>query len=86
MKRKLVEVTWEDAHSSAANVWQDAAAFDEESKVAVLCRSVGYVWLDVEDRLVLVASTHDCDDWKEQQVSGTLSIPRGMVRKVKVLK
>jgi hypothetical protein len=83
-KRKLVEVLWVDAHSSAANVWQDVATFNTETNHVALCQSVGYVWSDTPERIVLVASVH-VSEADVSQVSGTIAIPRGMVRKVRVL-
>lgn len=86
--RKLVEVVWEDAHSgTSAQTWAD---YNEETQAvlhnAILCNSVGYVLHDTKDRLVIASSINHDDDGEVNQVSGTMSIPRGMIRKVRVLK
>lgn len=88
-KRKLVEVIWEDAHSGESS--QTWAFYDEDTKTllakASLCTSVGYLLNDTGERIVIAASiTAMGDDEDITAISGTMSIPRGMIRKVRVLK
>lgn len=86
MTGKLVEVTWLDAHSFGGTGWTmwDAEAKEETSK-GCLCKTVGYVVVENKAVLALASSINFDKTGSVSQISGQMTIPRGMIQKVRVL-
>jgi len=78
-KYPVVVVIWDDAMSEAS--WQDEPKEDLEPTIAT---TIGFLIRDNphEDR-ILVADSY-IDD-KQHTISGTTTIPRGMIQKVVIL-
>lgn len=72
----MVEVTWDDA-AGLKNGW----LFKEEKPVPQLALSVGFLIVDTPDHIIIAADT-DADGGH----NGRTQIPRGMVRRIKVLR
>ena len=87
MTHKLVEIIWDDAHSNGhSETWVNIAEFMRSTDKPIQCKSVGYVVHECKETVAIVASLSFDDDDRIGQVSGTLVVPRGMIRSMKVLK
>jgi hypothetical protein len=78
MEFKIVEVVWMDAQSSMSSLTIDEA---KKRFKPVMTRSVGYL-IHEETDFILLAFT----DFNEGQFKHWQSIPKGMIKKQKVLK
>ena len=77
MTPELVEVTWRDTHSQGA--WENLKDLTRRmSEQPLLCASLGYLVLDVPDRLVIVQSISWDDAAQEslELADSALVIPR----------
>lgn len=74
MKKKRVEVVWEDSAAPATGFWRPA----DETLNPVVVHSVGYVHERNARKLVLVSGYHT----KPKRVAGMEVIPMSAVRKV----
>lgn len=74
--KKIVEIEWEDAHSSTAYYQKDRP----EKERVILCRTVGYLVEKNNHRIVVVAQSYNDGDMRYVH-----TIPRKMVRKITVL-
>lgn len=87
MSHKLVEIIWDDAHSNGhSETWAALSEFTKGADKPVQCKSVGYVVMESKETIAVAASITFDDDGKVGAVSGTLVVPRGMIRSMKVLK
>lgn len=78
----LVCVFWEDAHSTAS--WKDT---DELELEECICTTVGFLYKQSPERIMVVDSLiMNTKTGGLDFVSGTTTIPSGMVREVKVIK
>jgi hypothetical protein len=85
---KLAEVIWLDAHVIGGGAWTAAEEVEKKSAIPALCRSVGYV-VHNNPAVVALAPTYSTDAATPDDVGEfgpTLSIPRGMVKKIRYLK
>lgn len=87
---KLVEVTWDDAHSHGISAW---TSYDADAKAIIarpfVCHTVGYLLPETNKHVVAIAAsigTDTNDGVTVEQISGHMTIPRGMIRKIRVLK
>lgn len=87
-KLPLIEVTWNDAHSYGSAAWSN---YDEEAKEVIshaeTCYSVGYALPETNEKVVCIAASYNVGaNDKIQQISGHMSIPRGMVVSIRKLR
>lgn len=82
---KLVEVTWDDAHTIGEASWIDPDEAQRQGSKPVLCTTVGFVIVD-NTEVITLAGTVNYEDSELSAVNGVMCIPRGMVRKVRSLK
>ena len=75
-----VEVLWHDAHSDGGS-WMEPHAWLETIDSPYVVRSVGYLLRDSKREIVIAQSKTD-----KGRISDTITIPRGMVRRVTRLK
>jgi hypothetical protein len=84
--RKLIEVTWLDAHTVDRGGWCDESDLTNW-QTAVLCTSLGYLMGANANVLKMAASlSFDQTNTNIEQVSGTFVVPRAMIKKIRVLK
>ncbi len=74
---KLVRVEWDDAASN--DIWRRKGGLHKEECLRI--RSVGYVIRSTHKEMVLAQSLSESDS-----VSNTMAIPRGCIRKVRLLR
>ena len=80
MTPELIEVAWLDSHSQSD--WRGYAELVKAMGAhPLLCKSVGYLVLATEDRLVIVQSLSWSDDEQEklELADSALIIPRGAI-------
>ncbi len=84
---KLVYIEWRDVMSKPTTGWQDPSKLVKTLRAAVddVCASVGWVLHYGKDCIVLVAHRTSLDKNTIPQVDGDIAIPRGLVKKIKVL-
>lgn len=80
---KIVEVRWEDAWTQAG---QEYTVKEAAAEPPIYCTIYGIVVKDDKDAITLAQGKFDKDGWMEGGYRQLWSIPRGMVRKVRVLK
>lgn len=88
-KLQLVEIEWDDAHSTAGGgeQWTGLDQFEKVWDRGSPCKSVGYVFRETDEAIALASSyTTDALNEKIELVSGTIIIPRGMIRRKRILK
>lgn len=73
-----VEVEWDDSSHHSAG-WRSHSEILAERKRVVRCLSVGLLIADDKHGVTLASSAHG------QDLAGTMSIPRGCIRKVRPL-
>lgn len=76
-KYKIVEIEWKDAVVGSAEKWTDPKQLKNK---AMPSKSVGYLMYE-DDDVVTVASLVN-----KNHVGFTLTIPRGMIKKMKEVK
>ena len=76
---KLVEVLWKDAESH--DEWVTLSDITDDNK-PLDCVSVGFLVKETEDRVILCATLSLATD---NQVSGHITIPKGMITAIKNL-
>lgn len=74
---RLVEVTWIDAVSVSGDEWAEPEEAEEQTPAKSL--SVGYLWVENEHFITLVALVNDV------HVGYGITIPRGMVTDIRDL-
>lgn len=78
-KTPLLEVHWEDACSSSAWVTKDEMSHWHDDKM--ICITVGYLGKQDKHGITIYNTTN-----QRTKVAGTWFIPKGMIRKIVVLK
>jgi hypothetical protein len=86
MKRKFVQVTWDDAHVGTSG-WNEVVDATREGSKVCKCDTFGYMLVDTPE-VVTIAGTvsYDKNTGEVDQVNGVMTIPRQMVRKIRTLK
>lgn len=79
-KYPLVEVIWDDA-TSLSQGWKNKDEFAKEELVPEIVLSVGFVVKETDDHLILAMDTDSDGDHASRS-----QIPKGMIKKIKVLK
>lgn len=87
MTHKLVEIIWDDAHSNGhSETWASLPEFLKSADRPIGCKSVGYVVSESKETIAIVASLSLSEDDEITGVSGTLVVPRRMIRKIRTIK
>ncbi len=83
-KRKLLLVEWEDAAGPSTSGWRSTENVIQEP---FMCRSIGWLVREGPTHITLAGHIGNVDgDESDEQVSGYMHIPRGMIRRQQVLK
>jgi len=77
---KIVEVTWHDTHSESGG-WQEPHLVARNVAAPFVVRSVGFL-LRADNKCVILAQTRTTDG----RVTDTITVPRGVVRRIKQLR
>ncbi len=91
MKRRqhdIVEVHWIDSSSCGAETWNDISSFLKNKTETLEWRSIGYLIFETDDRIGICASLslhEDSEHFGIGQVSGTMTIPKIAIVKMRVL-
>lgn len=75
---QIAEVYWYDAQFWGG--WREKENFDPDRQGSQLCRSVGYIFKNDKNTIVLVSSESD------QNLADVTEIPKSCVKKVRILK
>ena len=76
-KETKVEIEWID--SSCREGWRDTSDYQEWNKKHLFTRSLGYVWQDSKDVVVIVQS------YTPDQIDNQLCIPKTAIKRIRKL-